>query len=190
MKTRYPVSGCSQSLRNRLKILVRGLLALILLQGTSSALCAYDFPLAETAIRDAHFLGVQQGNHGGDVLRPYTRSFPGLKVQEFVSFVRLETPFYQVADYASGKIPCYKPDAPPNSVKLSVLQNRKEILPDSTGRSPFFPPTDAYIRLPTIGEYVDLEFKPEKFDSSTLTIVVDMPDGQHSQTEFDMQKIR
>jgi hypothetical protein len=213
MKTRHLVSSCAKAPQNWAKTVVYGLLTLVLLQSTSAAVGAYDFPLSETSIREAYFLGVRPGNLSGDFLTQYTQKFPGLKVEEFVSFVRLETPFYQVVDYSGRTLAysaqdaekdfrdkpvalrmhfeiCYMPDAPPNSVKIRILQNNKEVVPDSTKRSAYFPPTDAYTRLPSIGEYIALEFKPEKFDSSTLTIVVDTPDGQHSQTEFDMQKIR
>jgi len=213
MKPEIPAGGCAQGLKNWPKALSRGLLTLVFLQSSSAALCAYDFPLSETSIRDAYFLGIRQGNQSGDFLNQYARSFPGLKVEQFVSFVRLETPFYQIVDYASRTLTysaqdaekdfrdkslafrmhleiCYMPNAPPDAVKLRILQNNKEIIPEATKRSAYFPPTDAYTSLPSIGEYLDLEFRADKFDSSTLTIVVDTPDGQHSETEFDMQKIR
>jgi hypothetical protein len=199
----YLASSCAQSPQNWMKKVAHGLLALVLLQNTSVALYAYDFPLSETAIRGAYFLGIRPGNRSGDFLKQYTRNLPGLKVEECVSFVRLETPFYPVVDYASRTLAssaqdaeidfrdkplafrmhfeiCYMPDAPPNSVKIRIIQNNQEVDPGRTMRSAYFPPTDAYTSLPSIGEYVDLEVKPEKFDSSTLTIVVATPDGQHS----------
>lgn len=213
MKTKNPAGSCAHAPQNWLKTLVRGLLTLALLESTSAALGAYDFPLSETAVRDAYFLGIRQGNHTGDFLEQYTRSFPGLKVEQFVSFGRLETPFYQVVDYASSALAysaqdaqkdfrdqplafrmhleiCYVPNAPPDAVKLRILQNNKEIIPDATKRSAYFPPTDAYTSLPSIGEYIDLESRADKFDSSTLTLMVDTPDGQHSEAAFEMQSIR
>ena len=213
MTSENPAGSCAQESQILAKMLVRGLLAVLLLQSGSATLYAYDFPLSETAVRDAYFVGIRQGNQSGDFLRQYTRSFPGLKVEQFVSFVRLETPFYQVADYASRTLAysaqdaekdfrdkplvfrmhfeiCYMPNAPPDAVKIRILQNNKEIIPDGTKRSAYFPPTDAYTSLPSIGEYIDLELRADKFDSSTLTLMVDTPDGQHSETEFEMQKIR
>ena len=85
---------------------------------------------------------------------------------------------------------CCMPNAPPDAVKIRIFQDKKEITPDATKRSAYFPPTDAYNSLPSIGEYIDPEFSADKFDSSTLTLMVDTPDGQHSETEFDMQKLR
>jgi len=92
MKTGYPAGRCAQALRNWRKTLVRGLLTLVLLQNNPAALCAYDFPLSETAVRDAYFMGIRQGNLTGDFLKHYARNFPGLKVEQFISFVRLEPP--------------------------------------------------------------------------------------------------
>jgi hypothetical protein len=84
----------------------------------------------------------------------------------------------------------YKPDAPPDAIKIKLIQDKKEIVPDSVERSPFYPPTDVYTRLPSIGEILDLELKPEKIDSSTLIIQIDTPDGQHADCVIDMQAIR
>jgi hypothetical protein len=174
---------------------------------------AYDFPLSSNAIRDAYFLGNREGGLGDQFLANYRHTIPELHVAEFTSFVRIETPFAQVALHSSramnysaqdairefsGKpIPFrihmeinYKPDAPPDAIKIKLVQNKKEILADSVERSPFYPPTDAYTRLPSIGETIDLVFKPEKIDSSTLTIQIDTPDGQHAECVFDMQATR
>ena len=82
-------------------------------------------------------------------------------------------------------------DAPlPHAVTITVIQNDKEILPKSDERSAFFPPTDPYTYMPNLGEKVELEFDPQKFDSSTLTIRIDTPDDQHGKTEFDLQSRR
>jgi len=86
---------------------------------------------------------------------------------------------------------CYMLDAPlPNAVTITVIQNDKEILPKSEERSAFFPATDPYTYMPNLGEKVELEFDPHKFDSSTLTIRIDTPDDQHGKTEFDLQSLR
>ncbi len=163
MKTGYLINSCAQAAQKCVKTVVHGLLALVLLQSTSPTLWAYDFPLSETAIREAYFLGVRPGNLSGDFLTQYTQKFPGLKVDEFIYFVRLATPFAQVVDYTSRTLAysaqdaekdfrdkpvalrihleiCYMPDAPPNSVKIRILQINKEVVPDSTKRSAYFPP--------------------------------------------------
>ena len=175
---------------------------------------AYDFPLSPNAIRDAYFLGSQQTGLGTDFLAKYSHSIPELKVDPYVSRVRIETPFFQVAEHAGKTLNysaqdaekdfygkravlrmfleiCYEADAPlPNSVKVSVIQRNKPIVAFTENRSAFFPPSDVYTRVPNLGEKLVLEFDPAKFDSSTLTVRVDTPDGQHGATEFDFQSLR
>lgn len=175
----------------------------------------YDFPLSSNAIRDAYFLGTRQAVAGSNFLLEYRHTIPTLKVGEnFVTRVRIETPFLQVADHASKALNysaqaavkdfydkpavfrmyleiCYMQDAPlPNAVTITVLQNDKEIPPKSDDRSAFFPATDPYTYMPNIGEKVKLEFDPQKLDSSTLIVRIDTPDGQHGKTEFDLQSLR
>jgi len=176
---------------------------------------AYDFPLTSNAIREAYFLGKRQLSAGTEFLPDYTHLIPDLTVGEgFVTKVHIETPFFQVADRASKALNysaqdavkefygkpvafrmvleiCYMVDAPlPTSVKITVLQNGKEILPAVDDRSAFFPATDRYSRAPDIGEIAWLEFDPQKFDSSVLTILIDTPDDQHAGTTFDLQSMR
>src|SRR6266513_446076 len=114
-----------------------------------------DIPTSEHSIRDAYFLGTRQGSLTPEFLARYAHWIPELKEGSCTSQVRLETPFRQVADYAS-KAPnlsaqdavkqfygkqmtfrvfldiCYKPNAPLNSIKIKVFQNKKEIVPLST----------------------------------------------------------
>jgi len=176
---------------------------------------SYDFPLTDSAIRDAYFLGTRQAGMGDDFLAQYTHFIPTLRVSEsLISRVRIETPFLQVAAHASRTLNynaqdavkdfygkpavfrmtleiCYMVDAPkPNSIRITVTQNEKQIVPQSDDRSAFFPATDPYTPAVDIGEIVDLEFDPRKLDSSTLTIQIDTPDDQHAKTEFDLQTLR
>ncbi len=188
--------------------------ALLLSLSLALPASAYDYPLSENAIRDAYFQGKQEAGLGTDFLARYSRSIPELKVEPYVSRVRIETPFFQVAEHAgkalnysaqdavkdfSGKQAvfhmyleiCYEADAPlPNSVKISVIQKNQQVAPLSDKRSAFFPPTDVYTRVPNLGEKISLEFNPAKFDSSTLTIRIDAPDGQRATVEFDLQSVR
>jgi hypothetical protein len=174
---------------------------------------SYDYPLSSEAIRSAYFLGKRQTSLGATFLAEYTHAIPELRAGAFVSEARIETPFFHVAEYASSKLEYhaqdavtdflgkpavtriflgiyYKSDAPPNSVKVKVLQNKKEIVPESFESSPFYPATDEYTFIPSVGERIHLEFKPEKFDSSDLTILIDTPDGQHAKCQFDLQALR
>jgi hypothetical protein len=185
------------------------LLALFLALPTS----AYDSPLSPSAVRAAYFLGVRQASLGATFLAEYAHRIPNLKAGAFTSEVRIETPFAQVAEFSSRTIGysaqdavrdffgkpaevrmylniCYMTNAPPNAAKIKVIQNRKEIAPQSEERSAYYPATDEYTRMPSIGEQVQLRFNAEKIDSSALTIQIDTPDGQHAEVEFDLQNLR
>ncbi len=190
------------------------LLAAALALLVASPAGAYDFPLSPEAIRDAYFLGKQQTGLGTDFLAKYSLSIPELKVDPYTSRVRIETPFFQVAEQVAltlnssaqdavtdfyGKPAvlriyleiCYKADAPlPSSIKIRVIQKNKPIAALSEKRSAFFPPSDVYTRVVNLGEKVVLEFDPGKFDSSPLIIQIDTPDGQHGECAFEMQTIR
>jgi len=152
---------------------------------------------------------------GDDFLAHYTHTIPQLRVNDnLITRVRIETPFLQVAEHTSQTLNynaqdavkdfygkpavfrmtleiCYMLDAPPpNSVRVTILQNDKKIVPRSEDRSAFFPATDPYTPAVDVGEIVKVEFDPHAFDSSTLTIRIDTPDDQHAKTEFDLQSIR
>jgi len=172
-----------------------------------------DIPTSENSIRDAYFLGTRQGSLTPEFLARYAHWIPELKEGSCTSQVRLETPFRQVADYAS-KAPnpssqdavkqfygkqmtfrvfldiCYKPNAPLNTIKIKVFQNKKEIVPLSTGSSPYVPRVDELATLPANGERVRLEFKSNQIDSSTLHFRIDTPDEQHAEIDFDLQTLR
>ena len=174
---------------------------------------AYDVPLSESSIRDAYYLGTRATTLGPDFLREYTQNVPELKVGRFTSVVRLETPFSQVAAASAKKMGfsaqdvvnefrgkplafrismdiCYKIDVPENAVRVKVFQNKKEIVPESYDSSPYYPAADKYTRVSSIGEKVEMEFKPNKIESSTLLIVIDTPDGQHAEIAFDLRALR
>jgi hypothetical protein len=174
---------------------------------------AYDFPLSEHAIRDAYFLGARQMSVGPAFLAQYTQTIPKLAVGDYKSTINVETPFTQVAVYASKQLNygaqdavkefsgkplvfrihmdiLYMLDAPPDAVQFKVIQNKKEIVPDSVERSAYFPASDKYTRPPAIGETIELEFNPSRLDSSELTIVIDTPDRQHAELDFDLRALR
>ncbi len=60
-----------------------------------------DIPTSENSIRDAYFLGTRQGGLTPEFLARYAHWIPELKEGSCTSQVRLESPFLQVADYAS-----------------------------------------------------------------------------------------
>lgn len=175
---------------------------------------AYDYPLTASTIRDAYFLGTREGGVSPDLLKKYSRGVPELRQGSCTSEIRIETPFLYIAKYV-GSVPnygaqdavrefsdrpmslriflelCYMREAPhPNSVKLRFIQNKKEIFPLTDVRSAYAEPAGEYGFLPPNGERAKLEFDPKKLDSSTLTIFIDTPDGQHAETEFDLQSLR
>jgi hypothetical protein len=189
------------------------LLVMILSLATALPAPAYDYPLSSNAIRDAYFLGRRQGGLGTEYFAEYRHTIPSLRVEEFISFARLETPFEQVAiessrklnysaqdaehDFLGKQLPfrihleiCYMPDAPPDAVKIKLIQNRKEIVPTSAERAGFYPPTDPYTRLPSIGEIMDLELDALKLDGAALTIYIETPDGRDTSIEFDLRSLR
>ena len=204
--------GCPVSttaMKTQFKLLA-ALLSLIL----ASPARAYDYPLSPSAIREAYFLGTRQGSVGPDFLARYGHRIPKLSAGTCTSGMRIETPFLHVADYASKAVNysaqeamrdfydrpgvlrmyldiCYRVEAPPpNSITIKVIQNKKEIAPLSDERTPYAEPADEGSYFPSNGERVRLDFTAKKIDSSTLTIQIATPDGQHAETEFDLQTLR
>ncbi len=175
---------------------------------------AYDFPLTSSVIRDAYFLAIRQGSLEAELRAKYSRAVPELKQGNCVTQIRIETPFLQVADsmrfvtnYSSQDAVkafyekpmvlrifldiCYMREAPPpNSVQIRVVQNKKVIAPITDTRTAFAErfSEDSFL-LPN-GEKAVLEFNPQKVDSSTVTILIDTPDGQHAECVFDLQSVR
>jgi hypothetical protein len=191
-----------------------GFTALLLSFVLVSPSFAYDCPLTPSAIRDAYFLGTRQAASSPDFLKQYSRRIAELHQGSCTSEVRIETPFLQIAEYV-GSMPnysaqdavkeffdhpmplriflnvCYMREAPPpNSIKIKSIQNKKEALPATDVRSAYAEPVGEYGTLPPNGERAKLEFDAKKFDSSTLTILIDTPDGQHAEIEFDIQSLR
>jgi hypothetical protein len=175
---------------------------------------AYDSYLSEQAIRDAYFLGSQKGGLTAKLLARYSHWVRELGQGSCTTEIRLETPFLQVADYTS-KVPnyrsqdavkafhdktmkfriflnvCYKQEAPPpNSVKITIIQNKRQIEPSSDIREFYAEPINELFDLPANGERARLEFEAQKIDPSELIIQIDTPDGQHSTTDFDLQTVR
>jgi len=191
----------------------QGLLAVLLLASPKGTK-AYDFPLSESSIRDAYFLGTRQTSLGSRFLAEYTHEIPGLTLDSYRSFASLETPFTQVAIFSSKRLNysaqdavkvflgksldfrihleiCYMLDAPPDGLQVRIVQKKKDLVPDSSERALFFPASDKYGGpAPSIGETIDLVFSPDKIDSSTLSILIDTPDGQQAQLDLDLRTLR
>ena len=189
-------------------------LVLILSLAVALPAAAYDYPLSSTAIRDAYFLGTRQGGLTPQFLASYSHFVTELHQGSCTSEIRLETPFLQVVAYTGG-VPnyssqdavkdfydkpmkfrlflniCYMRLAPPpNSVKIKVLQNKKEIVPETDTRLAYAEPVDGLSTLPPNGEKVELEFDAGKIDSSAITLAIDTPNDQHVTVELDLQGLR
>lgn len=179
----------------------------------SSAWC-YDSYLSEQDIRDAYFLGAREGGLTAQFRARYSRWVSELRQGNCISEIRLETPFLRVADFTS-KVPnysaqatvkdfydkpmkfrvfldiCYMREAPPpNSVRIKVVQNNKEIVPVSEARLFYAEPAGALGVLPPNGEKVQLEFGAQKIDSSTLSFLIDTPDGQRATVDLNLLSVR
>jgi hypothetical protein len=174
----------------------------------------FDFPLTESSIRDAYFLGIRQGAVSPEILKHYAQGIDQLHQGNCVSEARIETPFLQVAEYV-GSVPnysaqdavkelsrrsmpvrlyldlCYMREAPPpNSVKLRFVQNKNVITPESDVRSVYSERFSETSFLLPNGERAKLEFDPKNLGSSTLTVLIDTTDGQHAEVGFDLQTLR
>jgi hypothetical protein len=111
------------------------------------AACGCDFPLSETAIRDAYFLGTKGSSQGSAFLGEYTHAVNRLKVGACTSAISVETPFAHVAIHASEALNysaqdaakaflgkpvvfrmhldiCYLAGAPENAIRVTVLQQQ------------------------------------------------------------------
>ena len=146
--------------------------AVILSLAVALPAAAYDYPLTSTSIRDAYFLGIRQGGLTPQFLASYSHFVSDLHEASCTSEIRLETPFLQIVDYAGG-VPnyssqdavkdfydkpmkfrvflniCYMRGAPPpNSVRIKVIQNKKEIVPETDTRLGYAEPIDGLSVLP------------------------------------------
>jgi hypothetical protein len=124
-------------------------LALLLPQPARS----YEYPLTETSIRDAYYLGTKAATLGSAFLADYTH-LPQLKFGRCTSEIRLETPYTQVAIHTAKQTNysaphavqdflnkptvfrirldlCYQENASPNGIKLKILQDFKKSSPST-----------------------------------------------------------
>lgn len=76
------------------------------------------------------------------------------------------------------------------SVGLTVKQNGKKIVPDSTDRWGLTVFKDAGTGAVSIGEHVQFEFNAGKIGASLLTIKVSTSDDQSAEATFDLSTIR
>ncbi|HTB95196.1 MAG TPA: hypothetical protein VK728_20345 [Candidatus Sulfotelmatobacter sp.] len=203
----------SQNCKESQSVILKAM-ALVLSLAVALPASAYDYPLTSSAIRDAYFLGIRQGGLSPQFLAPYSLFISDLHQGSCTSEIRVETPFLQIVAYAGGAPNYSSQDAvkefydkpmklrmllnicymrlapPPNSVKIKVIQNKKEIVPETDTRLAYAEPLDGPSELPPNGEKVQLEFDAAKIDSSMCTIVIDTPNDQHVKVELDLESLR
>jgi hypothetical protein len=173
---------------------------------------AYDYPLTPESIRAAYVLGSGPERGGAKFLAAYSQALTALKVGAYTSVVRIETPFAQVTEHASVTMNysaqdavkefrdkpavfriyldiCYL-EARDTPIRIRVVQDDKEIAPESDERTPYIPFQDASFSVPSIGEHVQLGFKPGKIESSMLFISIDTPNNLHGEAKFDLAILR
>lgn len=185
-----------------------GLQALALLLAVPPLAFAYEYPLSSTAIREAYLLGAATSDA---FLGQYTHTLPKLNVGTYMSTVKIETPYLQIAEHARQTVNYSAQDAlgdfvsrppsifrmqldicfghkEPQSMKFMVTQNDKELAPLSIERSPYFA-AGKHGPSQVIGEHVKVEFEADKIESVSLTVEVDTPDGRHAETTFDLARL-
>jgi hypothetical protein len=172
----------------------------------------YDYPLSSTAIREAYLLGTATNGASEDFLAQYTHTLPKLNMGTYTSDVRIETPYVQVAEHARQTVNYSAQDAlkdylsaPPSvflmqldicfghkesqSMKFKITQNDKELAPISVERSPYFA-GGRHGPSQVIGEHVMLQFEASEIESSPLTVEIETPDGRHTETTFDLARLK
>jgi hypothetical protein len=198
-----------------MKMRTRPAFLLVLLAAAALPALAYEYPLSSYAIREAYFLGTGAKGTDPDFYSGYWQKLDMPKKRQRYSQVMIETPYLHVAEYSRGT-PNYtaqdaikdfldKPmdfrvyldvyfDAPesgdPKPVVFKLIQQDKEIVPQSVERWPMSRFRDENTHDESVGERIWLKFSADKIKSSDLTIEVDAPDGEHAEATFDMEKVR
>jgi hypothetical protein len=75
-------------------------------------------------------------------------------------------------------------------VRIRLIQHRKEIAWRIVESWPDYPFQDAQTGAKRDGEHVEIACDAAKIDSSILTLKIDLPDGQHFATDFDLAEIK
>jgi len=75
-------------------------------------------------------------------------------------------------------------------LRIKLIQHKKEIAWRIVETTPFYPFHNAQTGAVRDGEHVEIACDAELIDSSLLTIKIDMPDGQHFATDFDLAEIK
>jgi hypothetical protein len=110
------------------------------------------------------------------------------KPAEFRVF--LDAYYKPVSPAASGAAKAEPASDPLRGLRIKLIQHKKEIAWRVVESTPFYPFHDAQTGVERDGEHVEIACDAALIDSSVLTIKVDMPDGEHFATEFDLAEIK
>jgi hypothetical protein len=186
--------------------------ALVALLAAAPLTFAYEYPLSSTTIREAYLLGTATNDASETFLAQYTHTLPNLNVGTYMSTVKIETPYVQIAEHARQTVNYSAQGAlgdfvsrPPSifrmqldicfgrkesqSVTFMVTQNDKKLAPLSVERSPYFA-GGKHGPSQVIGEHVKVEFEADKIESTPLTVELELSDGRHAETTFDLARLK
>lgn len=194
----------------------RSLFAFLLVLIIALPVVAYEYPLSSTSIREAYFAANAPNAAGDSLLAEYTHALPNLRVETFTTMATIETPYWQVAESCRTRFNFHAVDAvqeflnkpmdfrirleiyfkPTHStadnlheLKIKLVQNDKELVPESVEASTLYAPNDLTVHLESIGEGVNFRFQAEKIDASDLRVEINTSD-RHVETTFDLARLR
>jgi len=173
---------------------------------------AYEYPLSSTAIPEAYSVGAATNGESDRFFARYSRFLPALRVGVYMSAVTIETPFVQVAEYSRQAKNYTVEDAlrdfldkPPSvfrvrldlclggkesmPARVKATQSEKDLVPSAVERTPYFA-SQRHGPALVIGEHVTLEFQADRVAPEPLTLAIDTPDRQHSETTFDLARLK
>lgn len=81
--------------------MLRYLRSFVLVAVVAAPLFAYEYPLSETAIRNAYFLGAANNKETQEFLARYTHVLPMPKSGPHVTAITLDTPYAEIVQYST-----------------------------------------------------------------------------------------
>jgi hypothetical protein len=178
----------------------------------------YEYPLSATAIREAHFIGLDNGSPRTEFFRRCIHVLPRRK-RPYIAAISILTPFARVVEHSinySAQQFLDKPSVFRVRVDIYLKASYSDLVTTERGEVRARP-SDFWrdLKIKTVqnnreiplqnlrgraryaskpralmGAIVQPEYKPEEIDTSSITIEVLAPDGQQIQTTFELAKLR
>jgi hypothetical protein len=79
-------------------------LSVLLVIAIAFPVCAYEYPLSSTSLRDAYMLGNRKDEHTAEFLTLYTQFLPMPQTGPHVSVISVETPYSQVVELGQNAL--------------------------------------------------------------------------------------